>query len=149
MKRFFVAPAVVIVIGLFVLIATAPPAEAGKKFKESDLNGTYYYTTTQVRDSSPPYTGIEYCSGYGTIEFYGDGTSLIEGWDRCSNEGTRWNSEPHGYSVTPDGEIIIWRTADPVDTVHCMILDKGKTLMCDGVESTPDVHSFHALAVKQ
>ncbi len=149
MKRSFVAPTVVILIGLVVHLAGALPAEAGKKYQESDLNDTYYYTTTQVREAAPPYTGVEYCSGYGTIEFFGDGTSLIDGWDRCSNEGTRWNSEPHGYSVTPDGEVILWRTADPVDTVHCQLLENGKTLMCDGVESTPDVHSFHAVGVKQ
>jgi hypothetical protein len=149
MKRSFVAPTFVMSIGIVVCLMAALPAEAGKKYKESDLDGTYYYTTTQVREANPPFTGLEYCSGYGTVEFYGDGTSLIEGWDRCSNVGTRWNSEPHGYSVTPAGEVILWRSSDPVDTVHCQILDNGKMLMCDGVESTPDVLTFHAVAVKQ
>ena len=150
MKRSIVAPAVVILIGLVVLLAAALPAEAGKKYKESDLDGSYYYTMTQVRDvwDSPP--DIEHCSGWGTIEFYGDGTAVIAGWDRCGGEEPRWNSKPHDYSVTPDGEVIIsLPPPDDLDPVHCQILDNGKMLMCDGVLSTPDVHSFHAVGVKQ
>ncbi len=149
MKRSIVAPAVVILIGLVVLLAVALPAEAGKKYEESDLDGSYYYTMIQVREAVPPASGDAYCSGYGTVEFYGDGTALIDGWDRCTDEGTKWNSEPHGYSVTPEGEVILWRTADPLDTVHCQLLNNGKMLMCDGVDSPPDVRSFHAIAVKQ
>lgn len=148
MKRSLVAPAVSILAGLIVILVAVLPAEAGKKWDESNLNGTYYYTVIQVREDESS-TGDAYCSGYGTIEFYGDGTSLIEGWDRCTDNGTRWNSEPHGYSVAPDGEVILWRTADPTDTVHCQLLNNGKMLMCDGVESTPDVRSFHAVGVKE
>ena len=149
MKPCNVAPAVMILIGLALLMAAAPPAEAGKKFTEGSLDGTYYYTTTQIRDTGDPATGVEYCSGYGTVEFYGDGTSLIAGYDRCSIEGTRWNSEPHEYSVTPAGEVIIWRAVDPADTTHCQLLDNGKMLMCDGVGRPPDVLSFHAVALLQ
>ena len=149
MKRTSVAPAVAVLIGLVVILAVALPAEAGKKWDAGDLNGTYYYTVIQVREAVTAAGGDAYCSGYGTIEFYGDGTSLIEGVDRCTDEGTRWNSEPHGYSVAPDGEVILWRTAYPSDTVHCQLLNNGKMLMCDGVDSTPDVYSFHAVGVKE
>ncbi|MFV2074354.1 MAG: hypothetical protein ACC742_17140 [Thermoanaerobaculales bacterium] len=150
MKRESIASAAVILIGLVALLALTVPAEAGKRYTVRDLRGTYFYTMTEVRDKSGNPGVVEHCSGYGKIEFYGNGTSLIEGWDRCGSAGVpNPDSQPHGYSVAPDGEVILWRTVDPANTVHCQILANGRMLMCDGVESTPDVHSFHATAVKQ
>jgi len=149
MKRSIVAVSPLLMIGLVILLATALPAEAKKKYDVGDLDGSYYYTMIQVREAVPPATGAAQCSGWGTIEFYGNGTSLIEGFDRCTDEGTRWNSEPHGYSVTPEGEVLVWRTADPGDVTHCQILNNGRMLMCDGVDSAADVLSFHAIGVKE
>jgi hypothetical protein len=149
MKREVTASAVLVVLVLIGLLAAAIPAEAAKTYDEHSLNGTYYYTVVQVREAAPPASGTEYCSGWGTVDFHGDGTALIEGYDRCSVEGTNWNSEAHAYSVSASGEVFIWRTADPSNVTHCQVLDKGKMLMCDGIDSTPDVLSYHAVAVRQ
>ncbi len=140
---------VLTVVGLTWLLAAPAPTEAGRRYDERSLNGAYYYTMIHVREVAPPASGAEYCSGWGTVEFHGDGTALIEGYDRCSVEGTRWNSEAHEYSVSPTGEVLIWPTADPANTTHCQILEKGTTLMCDGVESIPEVLSYHAVAIKE
>ena len=141
-----------IVIGLILSLAGPMTVVAGGTFDARDLDGTYYYVTTQVREETLPGDtdpSVVYCSGYGTLTFDGVGNANGMGTDRCSLLGLSTEALNFTYVVDPDGSVIVTNTNNQMDTTHCQIVNKGRMLMCDGTEDNLYSLSFHAVGVRQ
>lgn len=151
MKRTMVILGTVAAIAVVAgLLATSHPAEAKKTFSDRDLDGTYLWVNLEIRTES---TGsgpvMDYCSGFGTMEFYGDGTAHSNGTHRCKESGVSSQTEPMSYAMSPDGTFLIWEDDSPAYTTHCRLVDNGRMVICDGTSSNPEIHAVQAVAVKQ
>ncbi|HWR72835.1 MAG TPA: hypothetical protein VN604_06675 [Nitrospirota bacterium] len=146
MKRTALMFTAAVILGFAFFIAVQTPAEADRSYNNRDLNGTYYYVTTQVRIEA---SQVAYCSGYGTITFDGIGAGVTDGDDRCSVGGLTHDTWAHTYSVAPDGIVLIREVLYPASVAHCRIVENGRMLLCDGTTMEPESLSFQAIAVKQ
>jgi len=127
------------------------PAAAAKSFDETALVGSYSFTSIQMRRGEEGEDPIVYCSGYGTIEFRGDGTAWIDGTERCSNDGIAdtYSSERF-YLVDDEPDFRIEEQDDDgVFWTHCRLLRKGEIILCDGTLREPDMLAFQAIAVME
>lgn len=149
MKRFVLLAAVTV---LAVLAFCTAAGAAGRTYDNGDLKGAYYFVSTQVRMTYPPggtEQVVQYCSGYGTVTFDGISTMSVVSTDRCSIEGTATDTGTQSYEVSPDGTFLVREVTYPFNTTHCRMVDRGRTLLCDGTSSGPDTLSFHVAAVKE
>lgn len=154
MKRIYMTLITLIGVSVVIFFAgQATTAQAGKTFANKNLTGVYYYTVQQIVQEEigdPSVTVINYCNGYGTITFYGDGTATRSGTDVCSIRGTSIESQALTYEVNPDGSFFIMDAEDPTDRTRGQIVNKGNMLLIDGTErNLEDQMSFHAVAAKQ
>ncbi len=147
MKRLLMCAVSLAAVALAVAVFLVnPPVEAKKGFDNGDLDGVYAWVNTEIRLEA----GVtEYCSGYGTIEFFGDGTASAESTHRCAAGVVSSDFRRHDYAVDPDGQFLLWEHDSPAYQTHCRLLDKGSMILCDGTASHPDELSMIAIAVKQ
>lgn len=149
MKRIIL---LLVMTAMVVLVFCTAAGAAGRTYDNADLRGTYYFVSTQERMQYPPGGGekvVEYCSGYGTATFDGSWKVVIASTDRCSIYGTLTDNVTQNYAVNADGSFLVSDPANPLNTTHCRMVDHGRTLLCDGTASLPDVLSFHVVAVKE
>lgn len=145
MKRFLTLVVFAVFAGTFL---AGPAVEAKKKnYDEGDLDGEYYYVYMQQRVEGGV---LEHCSGYGTLEFYGDGTAALvaPAFDRC--DGVTDPAEPHGftYTVDADGGFVLEEDGGG-ELTHCQILDKGRIILCDGAPRGPETYSWIAIGIQR
>lgn len=151
MKRFLLA---LIAFSLCAgMLVYTLPVEAGKTYSNTDLDGTYYFVTTEVRDGDQP-NSIEHCSTYGTVNFDGAGIAYTNENFRCHDDsssssvetGTR--STTFDYSVSSDGSFTM--TNPDGETTHCQILNRGSLVLCDGTaaDASDPLRSFLAIATE-
>ena len=130
-----------------ILIVSSISVQAVSTFDERDLDGTYYFVTTEIRDEGSGI--IEHCSGNGTVTFDGAGGAIITEVKRC--EGLTESFDPFDvtYTVSPEGEVLL-REVDLSGPTHCQILNKGRILLCDGsTRDIPPIVSLTGILVKQ
>lgn len=151
MKRIFMT--LITLIGVAVVIFLAGESftvQAGKTYDTKDLSGVYHYSGKQIM-GVPPVTVTDFCDGYGTLTFYGDGNVTRSGTDVCSASGRHTvPNQPLTYEVYPDGSFLMVNPMDPTGRVRGQIVDKGRMLLLDGTErNLSDQLSFFVIAAKQ
>ena len=151
MKRLlFTVAALALCAGMLVY---SLPVKAVKAYDNADLDGIYYFVTTEVRDGEVP-PALEHCSTYGTIEFDGIDAAVTSENFRCRDDsdsppfeiGTR--SSSFLYSVDSDGSFTLATALG--EFTHCQLLNKGDYALCDATASpgTDPPRSFLAIATK-
>jgi hypothetical protein len=142
----------VVVTVLAVLAICTAAGAAGRGTFKADLSGTYSFASTQVRMTYPPggtEKVVEYCSGYGTATFDGFMKVVTSNTERCSISGTTTEVTTRYYVEEPDGAFLVKETLEAAYATHCRMVERERTLLCDGTASDPDTLSFHAVAVKE
>jgi hypothetical protein len=147
------AAGVVLLAGFVRVLAEVPIDAAGEKrghFDVRDFRGTYIATITEVRqdDGTPP--RLDFCSGYTTIVADGRGRAAVDSTEKCSRSGMFSGCGMQLYDVEPDGTLFLWEGEQPLDRVHCRIVEGGRMILCDGsARQHPEVFSFQAIGVRQ
>jgi hypothetical protein len=142
----------VLVVLLATLVFCTTAAAGGKTFDAADLKGTFAFISHQVRWEFPPEGNelqVNYCSGYGTLEFDGVSSLTVVSHDRCSLNGSTIDTISVRYVVDPDGTVLIVETIGDAVATHCKLVEHGRTLLCDGTLSGPDTLSFTVVAVRE
>jgi hypothetical protein len=144
MKTFLLFGAAALLLTTFSV-----PVQADKTYSEKDLDGVYVYNLVEIRQEGPTFE-IDYCDGYGTVTFNGDGTGSNTGTRKCSVTGYFENeTSDFTYEVSPDGVLLITEVGQTSPT-RVQLVDKGRMGLIDSTTRDETyIYVQHGVAVEK
>jgi hypothetical protein len=137
------------------VIAAGAAAAGGRTYDVRDMQGEWTMVVSEIRyetveGGATPVTS--YCSSVGTVVADGMGNGTAEGTSRCIVPGmepvTTTSTGSFTYTVSPDGTVYI-TMAGEMEPTHCLLADRGKSLLCDPMGRGSYILDWQAIAVKK
>lgn len=155
MKQILNIMTVAFACAAIAVIAAGAAAAGGRTYDLRDLQGEWTMVVSEIRyetvgGGAVPVT--QYCSSVGTAVVDGMGNGTGEGTSRCIVPGMEpvvvTSAGNFTYTVSPDGTVYITMEGETEPT-HCLLTDRGKTLLCDPMGRGSYILDWQAIATKR